>query len=148
MHTPLGEPTGLVPSGVHLEMGHRYGMHTSPGGRWCHCGTCPLHSQLVSTAQIYLHSLLFSSELNWKQQRIALCRLEVHLMEFVIAGNPVVSLFLNLRNNVTTLPFNIVRLLERYFCHQRLENVSVSLELLQKKYCRSACKRQQQCSVQ
>lgn len=65
------------PSGVHLERGHRYGMHTSPGGRGCHCGTCPLHSQLASTAQIYLHSLLFSRELNCKQQRIRLCFLEV-----------------------------------------------------------------------
>lgn len=63
-------PTGLSLFGVHLERGHRYGMHTSPGGCWCHCGTCPLHSQPLSTARIYLHSLLFSRELNWKQRRI------------------------------------------------------------------------------
>lgn len=66
--TPLDEPTGLSPSSVHLERGHRYGMHTSPGGRWCRCGTCPLHSRPMSAVQIYLHSLLFSRELNCKQQ--------------------------------------------------------------------------------
>lgn len=38
-------------------------MHTSPGG---HGGTCLLHSQPLSAAQIYLHSLLFSRELYCK----------------------------------------------------------------------------------
>lgn len=70
-HTP-GRTNWFVPSCVHLERRHRYGMHTSPGGRWCHCGTCPLHSQPVSTAQIYLHSLLFSGGLNCKQRRSGL----------------------------------------------------------------------------
>lgn len=78
-HTP-GWTNWFVPSGVHLERGHRYGMHTSPGGRWCHFGTCPLHSQPVSTAQIYLHSLLFSRTGNG---RGSVC---VFLMEFAIAG--------------------------------------------------------------
>lgn len=69
---PWARTNWFVPFGVHLERGHRYGMHTSPGGCWCHCGTCPLHSQPLSRALIYLHSLLFSRELNWKQRRIAL----------------------------------------------------------------------------
>lgn len=96
-HTP-GRTNWFVPSGVHLERRHRYGMHTSPGGRWCHCGTCPLHSQPVSTAQIYLHSRLFSRELNRKQQRSASCLQEVcELMEFLIAYSLLLPPLLDLK---------------------------------------------------
>lgn len=44
-----------------------------PRGCWCHCGTCLLHSQLLSAPHIYLHSRLFSTELHCIQQRIVLC---------------------------------------------------------------------------
>lgn len=53
---PLTQPwwtNWFVPFSVHVESGHWYEMHTSPGGRWCHCDTC----LLLSTAQIYLHPL-------------------------------------------------------------------------------------------
>lgn len=81
-HAPVLTPrvwtNWFVPSSVHLESGYRYGMHTSPGGRWCHCGTCPLHSPPVSTAPIYLHSLFF--------QRRADDWFVYQLMEFVISA--------------------------------------------------------------
>lgn len=93
----------FVPSGVRLERGHCYGMHTSPGGRWCHGGTCLLHSQPLSAAQIYLHSLLFSREPYCKRQGIVLCLLVVCqiYMECVTAGSlNIVPFFLILRNDV------------------------------------------------
>lgn len=92
-HTP-GWTNWFVPSGIHLERGHCYGMHTSPGGCWCHCGTCLLHSQPLSAAQIYLHSPLFCRELCCKQQRIVLCQ----SMEYVSAGSLILSSFLGFMN--------------------------------------------------
>lgn len=81
--TPRRWTNWFVPSGVHLERGHRYGMHTSPGGYWCHCGTCLLHSLAVSTAQIYLHSQ-FSLFQIWNQQKIGSWDLEFcQLMAFM-----------------------------------------------------------------
>lgn len=69
-HTP-GWTNWFVPSGVHLERGHRYGMHTSPGG---HRDTCPLHSQpRVNSSDLFTFILVFQRTGNANSKRVCLC---------------------------------------------------------------------------